>query len=108
MKTQLLSLLSLFALAPVLVHSVIVPGADTPSFYLVSSSQTSAANLLVSSIISFPHYFLMTRQHSHFVQQAGREATRPLLAVVPLECSISWAVSSPLPPRPRQLPLKGR
>lgn len=39
MKT-LLSILSLFALAPVLVRSVTVPSADTPSFYLVSSSQT--------------------------------------------------------------------
>jgi hypothetical protein len=38
------TLLSLFALAPVLVHSVAVPGADTPSFYLASSSQTGAAN----------------------------------------------------------------
>ena len=51
MKIQLASLLNvLFAIVPSLVHGVTVPGADTPEFYLVSSSTTAAANLLVSSV----------------------------------------------------------
>lgn len=54
MKLQLSSILSaLFVVAPTLVYGVTVPGADT-QFYLVSSSQTSGSNLLVSLLLSIP------------------------------------------------------
>lgn len=54
MKLQFPILSALFAVAPALVYGVTVPGADTPEFYLVSSSQTSAANLLVSPLLVSP------------------------------------------------------
>ncbi|KAF8884644.1 hypothetical protein BD779DRAFT_1442990 [Infundibulicybe gibba] len=43
---RLLSLATLVVVTPSLVFSVVIPGADTPLFYLVSSSSTASANLL--------------------------------------------------------------
>jgi len=43
---QFFAVLSAFLIAPTLVHSIVPPGASTPEFYLVASSENPSANLL--------------------------------------------------------------
>ena len=56
--------LALLAALPSLVYAIVPPGASTPLFYLVSSSSTSSANLLVS-----PPSSLFSPTHTHPVTQ---------------------------------------
>lgn len=71
--------LALLAALPSLVSAIVPPGASTPLFYLVSSSSTSSANLLVS-----PPSCLFSPSHTH-----------PFTQPVHLDGTLSASSSSP-------------
>ena len=90
---------SLALLASVLtaVSATVVPGASTPLFYLVASSTTSSANLLVSTVR--PPFSSHTNDlHSRSSYQATSGPPPPL----PLQPNSTSpeAPSSPSPPPP--------
>lgn len=88
--------LALLAALPSLVSAIVPPGASTPLFYLVSSSSTSSANLLVS-----PSSLFLTLSHSPCHSPSTSTAPCPPPPPLPLlNSTFPKAPSTPYPPPP--------
>lgn len=73
--------LALLAALPSLVSAIVPPGASTPLFYLVSSSSTSSANLLVSP---FSHPFTLALSYTYPARPPRRHPLLLLLSPRPI------------------------